>query len=266
MKGINILKGIGDLLVQVLMLVIYVPKTLYKILKDPEWVPQFISEESSKKEASQEYVSPVFLYILTVLAPYALVPIEALIGSAENKNITYSEMVQDPDTLIRAATFICIPLIIAFFSELFKSTSFSRTTLEQNFFIQSYYLAPLVGVVQLRYVFEYNKYTLGEYSLDYFLIALIIITGFWLLWVQINFLIKKLEGNIKATIAVLLLSIILIFVITDHIGFKIAECFGYTSDWLASVIPIFLLLSITTLYCVVLVKKYFLWKKGKTKS
>ncbi len=266
MKGINILEGIADLLVKLLMLVIYVPKTLYKILKDPEWVQQFIPEESSKKEKSQEYVSPIFLYILTVMAPLALVPIAALTALAENEVKSFSDWLQDPETLLRAATFICIPLIIAFFSELIKSSSFSRSSLEQNFFVQCYYFAPLVLVVQLRWVFDINGYYLGEYDLHHFLFPLLIITGIWLLLVQIKFLSKKLEGNIKAIIAVFLLSTILIFVITDSIGIKISEKLSIQSEWLETGITILLLLSITSLYCVALIKKYILWKKRKTKD
>ncbi|MGB5357763.1 MAG: hypothetical protein WBN11_13825 [Eudoraea sp.] len=259
MKGINILQGIADLLVQVLMLLIYVPKTLFKILKDPEWVCQFIPAESSKKEASQEYVSPVFLYIITVLIPYALVPVEALIESAKNKEKTFSEMLQDPDTLLRAAIFISIPLIVAFFSELFKSASFSRASLEQNFLIQCYYFAPLVALVQMRYVFEYNEHSLAENIL----IPLIIITLIWLLLVEIDFLKKKLEGNIKDTFAVLLLSIFFILILTDHIGLKLADKLECSSDWLTSGIPILIAGSITTLYCFALIKKIVIWKKGK---
>ena len=266
MRGINILKGIAELLVQVLMLVIYTPKTLYKVLKDPEWVPQFILDESSKKEASQEYVTPVFFYILTVMVPYAMVPLEALATLAKNTDGTFSNMVQNPATLIRAATFICIPLIFAFFSELFKSTKFSHATLNQSFYIQCYYFAPLVFAVQLRWVFDINGYSLGEFHLHNFLIPILIITTAWLLLVQINFLIKKFEGNIKMIIAVLLLSTVLIFIITDPIGFKIAEELGFQSDWLESGINILILLSVTILYCVALVKKFFNWKKRKIKS
>ena len=265
MKGINILEGIAELIVKAVMLFIYVPKTLYKIIKDPQWVPNYIADQTAEEEPYKDYVAPVFLYIFSGLAPYTLVPKETLLELADKNDGTITDMLMDPATLTRAAIFICVPMIVAFFTELIKSTDLSRTGLEQNFYIQCYYMVPFVIMLQLRWVFDQLKSTLGEYW-SYLFWPLLILTVFWLLLAEIDFLSGKLQRNWKKIIAVLLLSIILILVVTDSIGLKLVRAFKFSDKELTEIFPILILLATTIIYIVAWGKKYIDWNNKRKKN
>lgn len=266
MRGINILEGIADLIVKGVMLLIYVPKTLYKIIKDPRWVPNYIADQTADEEPYKDYVAPVFLYIFSGLAPYALVSKEILLRElADNNDGTISGMLLDSATLTRAAIFICVPMIVAFFTELVKSTNLSRTSLEQNFFVQCYYMVPFVLMLQLRWVFHQFEDSLGQYGL-YLVYALLILTVFWLLFTEINFLSGKLQGNWKKIIAVLLLSTILILVVTDSIGLKLVKAFEFSDKDLTEIFPLLILLATTIIYGVAWGKKYIDWNNKRKKN
>lgn len=264
MNAVVILESIADLIVKVLLLIIFLPKTLYKIIKDPKWVPRYIRDDSRAKGSFQDYVSPVFLYILTGLAPYALVPVEVLTDLTDG-GASITKMIQDPDTVIRAATFFCVPLLFAFTTELFRANKFSRKSIEHYLLIQCYYFAPLVLVVQIRWVFEYKSYTMLGYDMQQFILPLLIITGIWLFAVQINFLIKELKKSTKKIALVMLISSVLIFAATDSIGLKIGERLGFSGESLEKADALILLLVTMGLYISALVKMYLEWRKGKKK-
>lgn len=64
---LNFIEVIENLVLQVLIWIIFLPKTLFKVLWNPSWVPKFVESELSKKENRfSEHVSPVIL--LTIVA------------------------------------------------------------------------------------------------------------------------------------------------------------------------------------------------------
>lgn len=264
MNAVVILESIADLIVKVLLLIIFLPKTLYKIIKDPLWVPRYIRDESRAKGSFKDYVSPIFLYILTGLAPYALVPVEVLTDLTQSGTGNITKMIQDPNVLIRAATFFCIPLLFAFCTELFRANKFSRKSIEHYLLIQCYYFAPLVLVVQIRWIFEYKSYSLFGYDMQQFIIPLLLITGFWLAAVLFQFLYRELNRNIKKILTVMLLSSVLIFAATDSIGLKIAENLGFSGESLEKADALILLLATMALYIAALVKMFMQWRNRNT--
>lgn len=263
MNAVVILEGIADLIVKVLLLIIFLPKTLYKIISDPRWVPNYIREKVAKKGTYSDYVSPIFLYILTGLAPYLFVPVEVLSEFTDGNDGSITKMVQDPDTLIRAATFFCIPLLFAFSTELFRSADFSRKSIERNLLVQCYYFAPLVLVVQIRWVFEYKSYSLAGYDMELLIMPLLMLIGFWLLAVEIKYLLKELRQSKRKVALVLALSTLLIFAATDSIGIKVAERFGISGVSLERADALILLLVTTVLYIMAFAKLFLDWRKRK---
>ena len=256
MIAINILEGIADLIVKFLMLIIYIPKTLYKILKEPSWVPQYIGTGKSNKEMSSDYVAPVFLYIFSGLAPYALVPIETLSDLADNTSGNFSEILQNPVTFIRAALFICIPLIFVVITEVVRKGKFERDGIEKDFLSQCYYFSPLVVMVQIRWVCETKAYTIGAISVEYIVLPLLILTVLWLMLVEYKFLLEKFNKNKKKVVSTVLISSLIIFVITDSIGLKIGQKIGLTSNDLEGASALLLVLFLIVLYCLALFKNF----------
>lgn len=68
----NILEGIEKLAYDIILSILLVPKTLIKVIFEPAWVPDYVSQELKQKEEKRfdEYVSPVLFMILIALAPY----------------------------------------------------------------------------------------------------------------------------------------------------------------------------------------------------
>lgn len=263
MNAVVILEGIADLIVKVLLLIIFLPKTLYKIISDPRWVPNYIREKVTKKGAYSDYVSPIFLYILTGLAPYLFVPVEVLSEFTDGNDGSITKMVQDPDTLIRAATFFCIPLLFAFSTELFRSAEFSRKAIERNLLVQCYYFSPLVLVAQIRWVFEYKSYTIAGYDMEVLIMPLLMVISLWLLVVEIMYLFKELRQRKRKVVLVLALSTLLIFAATDSVGLKIAERFGISGESLERADALILLLVTTVLYVMAFARMYLDWRRSK---
>jgi hypothetical protein len=58
-----------------LMWFILIPKTLAKIITDPGWVPGYVTKELKQEGAARfdDYISPVLLFLLASLLPYAVI-------------------------------------------------------------------------------------------------------------------------------------------------------------------------------------------------
>ena len=64
MNILNFLEGIEKLVVELLLWIIFVPKTLFKILADPEWVPGYVEKEVAKEsDRFNNYISPILLFL-----------------------------------------------------------------------------------------------------------------------------------------------------------------------------------------------------------
>ena len=201
------------------MLVIYIPKTLFKILKDPVWVPRYIAEEDKKDPAYRDFVAPLLLYICLSLVPYALVPTGLVTIPEINKIL---EILQTSDAFMVGAIFIAIPLTFAFLTELFTVGSFSRSSVEYYLYIQFYFFAPFVLAVQMRYVLEILDplEPLENPLMNLYVLCVLAPVIVWLVGVQFNFLIKEFSGSVIKAISVVGLGILMIFIVTNSIGIK----------------------------------------------
>lgn len=65
MNIINILEAIEKLAVELLLWIVYVPKTLYKVIADPGWVPGYVEGQlANDKGRFEDYMSPVLLFLV----------------------------------------------------------------------------------------------------------------------------------------------------------------------------------------------------------
>lgn len=69
---IDIFESIEQFAYKVLIWIILAPKTLGKIIIEPQWAPNYITKELKEKEINRfdDYFSPVFLIILVSLLPF----------------------------------------------------------------------------------------------------------------------------------------------------------------------------------------------------
>ncbi len=76
MNNINdFLNELEKLAYKILLWALFIPKTLLKIILDPNWVPNHIKQELSKdsKKAFDNYMSPVVLFIIVSLFPAIII-------------------------------------------------------------------------------------------------------------------------------------------------------------------------------------------------
>lgn len=64
----NLVETLEKLAFEILLWIIFIPKTLFKIIWNPSWVPGYINEELAKdKGRFSEYVSPLVLFSIIVI-------------------------------------------------------------------------------------------------------------------------------------------------------------------------------------------------------
>ncbi len=231
MDTFAIIKKLEDLLLQFFLLAIYIPKTIFKILKDPAWVPVYVMQENKNESQYENYTSPIFLYLFTALIPYALfsedrVVIESL--SADRAIDNFVSTLEATNTLIRALILISAPLVFSFFIDFFGAGSLSRANIKRLLCIQCYYFTVFIFIIHMSYLFLYLAEVDGLIALESFqykfsaisLNIIILLTALWLLFVQLRFLRNELEGHPWKIFLLLALSCALIFIFIDPITFK----------------------------------------------
>jgi hypothetical protein len=72
MNLIAIIRSIEELLVEVMLWFILVPKTLAKLIRSPGWMSDYVVQELARPadERFDEYVSPVTLWLVLAVVPY----------------------------------------------------------------------------------------------------------------------------------------------------------------------------------------------------
>ena len=68
----NILEDIEKLAYDIILSFVLVPKTLIKVIFEPDWFPEYVAQELKRKEEKRfdEYASPILFMILIALVPY----------------------------------------------------------------------------------------------------------------------------------------------------------------------------------------------------
>lgn len=70
----SFLEGFEKLAYDVLLWLILVPKTLYKVVTNPSWVPDYVAKELADNEKARfdDFISPVILLLLASIVPFAI--------------------------------------------------------------------------------------------------------------------------------------------------------------------------------------------------
>ena len=187
MNIINILKGIENLAIELLLWIIYIPKTLFKIIKDPYWVPDYVSDELKNDDKFTNYMSPVLLYLGNSVILFV---ISDMIGS--KKEMDFLKEVQGIEGLI----FLVLPLLLALIIELFRKGPFNRGSILRGLFIQCYYFSPLMLALFAFNISDAFYWTTMDSPFASLIpLFLFLLTCLWFIIVEIRFISKDLGFN-----------------------------------------------------------------------
>jgi hypothetical protein len=235
MNIVDILKGLENLVVQLLLMIIYIPKTILKIISDPRWVIQYVDEELDKSDRFEDYVSPVLLYLSTSVVLFIIISMigseEVLINSENLQKLSPQNIEAEPvveffnnlqgtTAILAAMGFMSVPLFCALLTELFRRAKFSKAHITRVLFIQCYYFSPLVLSILGTYVsfMLFDKYQV--YNIDFegtFLSTVLLIMLIWFVVIQIKFLFIEFQGKVWKSVGVLSMGIA--FVIAGFVAF-----------------------------------------------
>ncbi|NND52914.1 MAG: hypothetical protein HKN54_10945 [Flavobacteriaceae bacterium] len=191
MNILNILKGLENLAVELLLWIVYIPKTIYRVVKNPFWVRKYVNEQLQKEQKFQDYMSPVLLYLGTSVILYVLVD---FIWTSSKQVDILNEI-----GMIKALLFLSLPMFVALMIELFRRAPFSRALILRSLYIQCYFFSPLM--------LAYFAYELSNYfwimeegyesspiisEIPYYLFVLTLV---WFVIVEIKFIANDLKIN-----------------------------------------------------------------------
>jgi hypothetical protein len=143
----NILAGLEKLVVEVLLWLLFIPKTLLKIVSDPDWAPGYVDAELAKDKARfEDYMSPVPLFLICSVVLFVVGDIviwsDSGASGAEAVKKTMSNL-QGVSGYTAALGFLSLPLLFSLGSVLFRGDAITRKSIERILYIQCFYFSPL---------------------------------------------------------------------------------------------------------------------------
>ena len=206
MNIINIIKGIELLAVELLLWIIYVPKTIYKIIKDPNWVPVYIKEELAKKEKFKVYMSPVLLFLAISVVLFVLLDSGLIIApDYDEAGGNFGQKLKGPAGLL----FLALPLFFGLIIELFRKGGISRENIIQGLYVQCYFFSPLMlsfFAYMLADQFDWENLTGVLTYLGLIPLLLLILTLLWFAIIQVRYISLELRYKSWISLGVHLLS------------------------------------------------------------
>ncbi len=202
----SILKGIENFALEVFIWLIFIPKTLFKIITRPKDIPGYITDELKKTMRFEDRMSPVLLYLTVCVLLYASLRFVSFINPNEN----FTEIVQGPEGLL----FLFFPLLFVLITGPIYQDGFKKETLTRNLYIQCYYFSILMlfliswrllestnlftnfGDVHTIKEFIYTYTSLESYNFPFILFTASLI---WFIYIEIWLIRRETSaGKIKA--------------------------------------------------------------------
>lgn len=206
---IDLLKGIEKLAVELLLWFIYVPKTIYKIIKDPNWVPVYVHDELTKEDKFKGYMSPVLLFLGITVVLFVLLDSGVITSpDYDQKSISFSERIQDVVGLL----FLTIPLFFALFTEIFRNGGLKKEALMQNLYVQCYYLSPvMLSLFAYLIADQFDWESTGTYiNVSQTPLYLFSLTVLWFVIVQVKYISAELRYKKVISLGIVLLWVMII--------------------------------------------------------
>lgn len=197
----------GELVFQLALSLLLIPKTLAKVIAKPVWIPDYIEEELKKESGNQfnSYCHPIAFWLVVGVFSYIVVLIFLVQGFGDETTVS---LFNDLSPWLMATGFILFlpaPLSIAFVLQMLKYKTVEKSSFLRSFLIQCYSTAPF----QLLYIFTF--FATGD-DLPTMLFALIgLISIVWLIYSQAIIVKKELGAGFIKTFGVFVLMYISYF-------------------------------------------------------
>ncbi len=158
MNAYKILAEIERLMTEIILSLIYIPKTIFKILRNPSWVPTYIDQElENESRKFEEYISPIMLLLASTLLMFYLlmqavtiakyVPYNSLLNAVSptqgEEAIPMVEYLRDSNSLLLAVGFMISPVIYTLIIELIGGSTLTRSRVKRSFYIQCFLFSPI---------------------------------------------------------------------------------------------------------------------------
>lgn len=199
MNIISILAGIEKLVVELLLWLIFIPKTLFKIIAEPTWVSNYVDEELTKKsDKFVNFISPIMLFLVSSVVLFFILE-HSDFDAAEN--INPDKLLKDlkgTTGILAGLGFLSLPLLFAMVTEFFRKAKFTQDGIQRILYIQCYYFSPLILSV---FVFTLFTNILPEDELIITLPSFFLMIGLliWFLVVEIKLISHEIQsGKLKA--------------------------------------------------------------------
>jgi hypothetical protein len=157
---LRILQAVEELIYEVALWVVFIPKTFFKVVLHPHWCHSYITDEFQKnsKERFEAYISPVLFWVTTGVVPYLFV-IDYLRWVKQSRvaqEVEFSNFLGFPwatRLLVVAMFALGGPLGFSLLIQKAKRTLVTRELFRRTFYVQCYcftpatlFLLPLVAV------------------------------------------------------------------------------------------------------------------------
>lgn len=216
MNILNILEGIEKLVVELLLWIIFVPKTLFKILADPEWVPGYVEKELAKEsDRFDNYISPILLFLpasAVLFVIFNTLDPNAMMGAAKlPAGEKIIQLLQGDQGVLAGLGFLSLPLLFALATELLRGAGITRQGIRRALYIQCFYFSPLTLSVFAFLLFS-ELLPQEEFVIYFSALLFATVMPIWFLIVEVKLIKGELKSGLWKAIGVLL-GCILAFII-----------------------------------------------------
>jgi hypothetical protein len=160
MDFIKALQSVEELLYEVALWIILIPKTLFRVFFTPHWIQKYVLEEWNKKgddaqiDAANEggttkmfdgYMSPLYLFLIVGVTPLYAV-FSANVCNVQNSHDPTCTLIfkQPVETVfvILGIYFLIGPLVFSLGTQLYRKAPVGLTSMRRIFYTQCYCFAP----------------------------------------------------------------------------------------------------------------------------
>jgi len=192
----NILLGFEKLVVELFLWLLFIPKTLFKVVSDPSWVPGYVDEELEKEhDRFSDYLSPIPLFLICSVVVFVII-FEYDGSNDGGKNaLTMVNSLKGNSGLIASLAFLALPLMFSLGTEFLQSEALTRARVQRILYIQCFYFSPAILTMLSLLVFVETDGLL-LFSLALILLVVVIL---WFLMAEVKLFAKELQvGKLRA--------------------------------------------------------------------
>lgn len=146
MRITDILRGIEKLVLEILLWLIFIPKTYFAIIARPYWIREYVDAELQQADAGkhsdgfEDYMSPVMLFLVSSVLLF-IITNQISVGDDTTATKIISEL-RGTTGMVAGLGFLAMPVIFALLSELLRKRPLTRAGVRRIVFIQCYYFTP----------------------------------------------------------------------------------------------------------------------------